>query len=208
MAVSQPISTDKLNNPDHSALHRIIAADVSAPTESISVNAAGNTTLAGKSTGAGFAVANANDHLTCPTVANASPSTADIKVNTTNGVIEWYDGATWQSADCPKHIYIDVAAQAGGNLNLSDVTNWNTSKALIKYITIVTVSIDWDLTLYEADDFTTKPFQVVANQNSNATIYLDYPYQDQDATGEVHIKYTDNVGADTADIYILGVKMR
>ena len=41
MAVAQPVSTDYLNSPDHSALHRIIAADTSAPTESISVDSNG-----------------------------------------------------------------------------------------------------------------------------------------------------------------------
>jgi len=41
MAISQPTATDPLSSPDHSALHRIIASDVSAPVESITVDASG-----------------------------------------------------------------------------------------------------------------------------------------------------------------------
>jgi len=42
MAIAQPISTDPLNSPDHSALHRIIAADVAAPAQSLTIPASGN----------------------------------------------------------------------------------------------------------------------------------------------------------------------
>ena len=45
MAVEQPAAGDKLNSPDHSLLHRIIATDASADTESISVNASSVSTI-------------------------------------------------------------------------------------------------------------------------------------------------------------------
>ena len=45
MSIAQPASSDFLNSPDHSLLHRIIAADVAAPVESIAVDSTGKTTL-------------------------------------------------------------------------------------------------------------------------------------------------------------------
>jgi len=42
MATPQPISTDPLNSPDHSLLHRQIAADTSAPVKSIEIGSSGN----------------------------------------------------------------------------------------------------------------------------------------------------------------------
>lgn len=45
MAIAQPLGTDKLNSPDHAALHRIIAADVTAPVESIQVDSSGKVTM-------------------------------------------------------------------------------------------------------------------------------------------------------------------
>jgi len=42
MATQQPIGTDKLNSPDHSLSHRVIANDNAAPVESIVVDASGN----------------------------------------------------------------------------------------------------------------------------------------------------------------------
>src|SRR3972149_3307051 len=38
MAIAQPLSTDFLNSPDHSVLHRIIAADTDATVKSIQVS--------------------------------------------------------------------------------------------------------------------------------------------------------------------------
>ena len=45
MAISQPISTDPLNAPDHSLSHRVIANDSAAPNQSIVVDSSGTTTL-------------------------------------------------------------------------------------------------------------------------------------------------------------------
>jgi hypothetical protein len=42
MAISQPITTDKLNSPDHSLMHRQIATDPSAAVKSMCVDSAGN----------------------------------------------------------------------------------------------------------------------------------------------------------------------
>ena len=42
MAIKQPISSDPLNNPDHSLSHRVFANDEAAPAQSIVVNSYGN----------------------------------------------------------------------------------------------------------------------------------------------------------------------
>jgi len=41
MPIAQPLSTDPLSAPDHSALHRIIAADPTGPAKTIQVDSAG-----------------------------------------------------------------------------------------------------------------------------------------------------------------------
>jgi hypothetical protein len=45
MPIAQPISTDPLSAPDHSALHRIIAADPTGPAKTIQVDSAGVSTI-------------------------------------------------------------------------------------------------------------------------------------------------------------------
>ena len=42
MAISQPQANDFLSSPDHSALHRIIAADLGAGVKALIVDASGN----------------------------------------------------------------------------------------------------------------------------------------------------------------------
>jgi len=42
MALSQPVSGDKLNFISHSLLHRVVAVDVDAPVKSLNVDSSGN----------------------------------------------------------------------------------------------------------------------------------------------------------------------
>lgn len=111
-----------------------------------------------------------------------------------------------------EYIYIKATSQSEGNLDLSDGTNWNTSKSIIRSIRLDTSSTDWDLVLYPDDDFDelgTFPSQtLVKGASGNKTILLDLSYSDEDGTDEVHLKYTDNSGTNTADIYIIGVRGR
>ena len=44
--IKQPISTDKLNSPDHSLSHRVFANDDAAPAQSVVVNSDGSITMA------------------------------------------------------------------------------------------------------------------------------------------------------------------
>jgi hypothetical protein len=47
MAIAQPASTDKLNSPSHSKLHKIIAADVDASDQALIVDSANKVTTTG-----------------------------------------------------------------------------------------------------------------------------------------------------------------
>jgi hypothetical protein len=117
---------------------------------------------------------------------------------------------TLKNIGCPVYLYIKATGQAEGDLHLSDGTNWNVSKALIKTIRVITSSTDWDLYLlqndnsFATDDAVIPKLQIMEAGNGNAVIQLDYPYHDEDASGEVHLYYLDNSGANTATIIILG----
>lgn len=111
-----------------------------------------------------------------------------------------------------EYIYIKATAQSEGDLHLS-AESWAVSKALIKFIRVVTASTDWDLYLlqndngYAADDANIPKLQIMEAGNGNAVIMLNLAYEDEDASGEVHLYYVDNSGANTADIYVVGASM-
>ena len=112
-----------------------------------------------------------------------------------------------------RYIFIKATAQSEGDLHLSDGTNWSTSKALIASILVITSSTDWDLYIlqndngYAVDDANIPKLQIMEAGNGNASIQLDLPYEDEDDSGEVHLYYVDNSGANTADIYIIGLAL-
>jgi hypothetical protein len=113
----------------------------------------------------------------------------------------------------PMYIFIKSTGESEGDIHLSDVTNWNVSLALIKEIKIATSSTDWDLYILQNDNgYATNDANIPAqllNTGGNGTesIVLDYPYEDEDASNEVHLYWLDNSGANTADIYILGYEL-
>jgi hypothetical protein len=117
---------------------------------------------------------------------------------------------TLQELGSPTYKYIKATSQSEGDVHLSDGTNWNVSKALIKMVRVVTSSTDWDLYILQndnghvADDGNIPEMQIMAGANGNANIYLDLPYEDEDASNEVHFFFDDVAGSDTADIYVLG----
>ena len=120
---------------------------------------------------------------------------------------------TLKSIGCPVYHYIKATGQAEGDLHLSDGTNWNVRKSIIKYIRVVTSSTDWDLYIlqndngYATDDANIPKLQIMEGRSGNAYIYLDHAYEDEDASGEVHLYYLDNSGANTADIYVVGTEL-
>ena len=103
---------------------------------------------------------------------------------------------------------------AATDIHLSDGTNWNTSKALIKSVRVVTSSTDWDLYLlqndngYSTDDATIPMLQIMDSGDGDDIIWMDLAYQDEDASGEVHVYFVDNSGSNTFDIYVQGFKLR
>lgn len=140
-------------------------------------------------------------------------ASGDIRYNTSNIALEYYDGVSWHDAGSPKYIYIKALTQSEGDLHLS-ATTWNTSKALISVIKVVTSSTDWDLYIlqndngFTVDDANIPKMQIMANGNGNAEIFVNLPYEDEDNTKEVHLYYLDNSGANTADFYIIGYQLR
>lgn len=156
-------------------------------------------------------------HVSDVTVTNASNIvilTSDITSNDSDILVLQSDLAVLAAEpDCPVYKYIIALAQAPGDLHLSDGTNWNISKALLKTIRVVTSSTNWDLWLlqndngYATDDATMPAVKIIGNCNAEANISLDHPYEDEDATGELHLYYVDNSGANTADIYITAYEL-
>jgi len=116
--------------------------------------------------------------------------------------------------DCPEYKYIKALAQSEGNIHLSDATNWNTSLALIKAIHVTTLSTDWDGWIlrndngYLADDANIPALQIMDNGNGNYAIEFDLPYEDEDASDEVHLYLIDNSGSATFDVFVLGYGLK
>lgn len=72
MAIQQPVSSDKLNSPDHSLSHRVFANDNAAPEQSVVVNASGQTLV--------------GSDLIIPKTSGVG-----IKVDTTSPTYPWHD---------------------------------------------------------------------------------------------------------------------
>ena len=115
--------------------------------------------------------------------------------------------------DCPNYKYLKATGQSEGDLHLSDGTNWAISKALILLIRVLTSSTDWDLYLlqndngFAANDANIPMLKIMADGDGNANIRVNYPYEDEDASDEVHLYYIDNSGTNTADIYVIGYEL-
>ena len=109
--------------------------------------------------------------------------------------------------------FIKATGQSEGDLHLSDSTNWGISKAHISTVIVETSSTDWDLWLlqndngYSTDDANIGKRQLYDAGNGNLEIDVDSDYEDEDASGEVHLYWVDNSGSNTADIYIIGYEL-
>jgi hypothetical protein len=115
--------------------------------------------------------------------------------------------------NCPVYTFITSAAQDEGDLHLSGAS-WGISKALVKQIKIETSSIDWDLWIlqndngYVADDATTPAIKLMEGGNGDEVVSIDHPYEDEDASSEVHLYISDNIGSDTFDVWVRGYELR
>lgn len=99
-------------------------------------------------------------------------------------------------------VNVSAIAVAEGNNSLTGFTD----KALIKRIKITSNSVNWTLTLYSKDDYASDPLVVMKNRVGNWGVSLDLPYEDKDASTELHCNFTDHNGANTYDIAVWGVK--
>jgi hypothetical protein len=109
------------------------------------------------------------------------------------------------NADCPKYDEAIETGVAEGTNHISLGAN----KVLIKWIHITTASLSWDLTIYSDTGVSAHAFQIVNDRSGNYSIYLDYPYKDEESSGtELHYVFTDNLGSETHDIRVLSMEMR
>ena len=119
---------------------------------------------------------------------------------------------TLKQLGCPTYKYIKAATQSEGDLHLSGAT-WAVSKALIQMVRVVTSSTNWDLYIlqndnsYATDDANIPKLKIAGSISGNANIMLNTPYEDEDASSEVHLYWTSASGVDTADFYILGFEL-
>jgi len=141
----------------------------------------------------------------------AKNGAGSIRYNSTNVALEYSDGTNWHDAGSPRFIYIKALTQAEGNLTLSD-TNWAVDKAMIEWIRVTTTSTDWDLDIYPDANFDElglfPSLKLVKNRNGSYMVNLHYPYIDTTSLQKVYLKFTDNAGMATADIYLLGYELR
>jgi len=94
--------------------------------------------------------------------------------------------------------YIKATSLSPGDVHISDATNWNTDKAEINQVRVITTSVDWDLWIlqndngYATDDATIPASQIMGNGNGNLTLESDFDYEDEDGSKEVHFYIVDN----------------
>jgi hypothetical protein len=101
--------------------------------------------------------------------------------------------------------------KTAGELNLTD-TNWAISKAWLKRLTITLASgtsTDYTVEIYEKDTFlVANRIYSLANNSGALDVILDYLYEDQDATNEIHFKIIDNdSGGAVFNIEIRGIEL-
>ena len=130
-----------------------------------------------------------------------------MRYNSVDLVPEFWNGSSWQSADCPKYLEYLAATISASSYNL---TGLDGSKILLKWILIscTSQSMNWDAILYSKDDFISDPFQIVNDRQGDMSVLLDYPYYDKDNTSELHIKLVLNSGSGTFTVKVLAMKMR
>lgn len=156
-----------------------------------------------------------SDRLSVP-VDVAGIAARDVRWNSAAEALEYFDGSAWHDSGSPKYILLKATGQSAGDMHLSAST-WATSKALIETLRVVTTSEDWDLCLLQndnghvADDANVPELLVVEQGNGDAVVQLRQPYEDEDASNEVHLYVANNdTGHPSAtfDFYIAGSKLR
>lgn len=113
----------------------------------------------------------------------------------------------------PEYINLQATGLAEGDRHLTGPGQWDTSKMIVKEIRIWTASIDWELWILQndnglgMDNATVSAVQLMGAGNGNELIFVDRPYQDEDATNEIHLTFLDNAGSDTFDVSVVGTEL-
>lgn len=102
--------------------------------------------------------------------------------------------------DGPDYILCQGTGIAEGNHDIIGLPD----QVLIKFVKIITVSTNWNLTLYSKDDYVSGKQVLGWHRDRRAIFQVDYPYQDEDSSGELHFNFIDNIGAATFDIEVRG----
>ena len=115
---------------------------------------------------------------------------------------------TLKQLGCPTYKKLIATGQSAGSLNLT-YASWGISKAWLKRLVVTLesgTSTDFDIEIYEKDTFLSanKIYSLEAN-DGNLDVILDYIYEDQDATDELHIKITDSDGTGSP---VFGIELR
>lgn len=156
----------------------------------------------------GFGISNLSsleitDSLTIPSDATATGA-GDLRYNTTEVALEYYDGSSWHDAGSPLLISVSGSTLSPGNHSIAGLKN----RYLIKTISIQTNSTDWDLTLYSRDDYVTGSVPILRTRSGDIIACLDMPYIDADSTSEIHYNFTNNSGIETYNIQIQATSLR
>ncbi len=144
-----------------------------------------------------------DEQLTVPR-DQAGVTGGDVRYNTSDVALEYYDGAAWHDAGSPALVSAAESTVAEGNNSLTSLKD----KYLVKSIEITTSSTDWTMVVYSKDDYASDPITVLKGRSGSLVYYWDYPYEDKDSTSEFHYNFTDDSGANTHNIELLGSSLR
>lgn len=114
----------------------------------------------------------------------------------------------------PMYVHLVSAASAEGDIHLSNATDWNVDKAVIKMVRVETVSSNWDLYIlqngngFAANNAAIPALQLMRKGKGVEDIIIDLAYEDEDASQSVHLYFIDNTGSATAVFYIAGFKVQ
>ena len=100
-----------------------------------------------------------------------------------------------------------------GDQYIQGPAQWNTSKAIIKDVTVVTAASNWDLWLLQnnsgliADDAVIPALKIMEGGNGNETITIDRAFQDENSTNRINLHFRDNIGSNSFSIHVTGSEL-
>lgn len=146
MAISQPASGDKLNSPDHSLMHRQIATDPAATTESFVIDASGHASGVAVGTGAYQLIA-LDSAAKLPAVDGSQLTGvgggARVAIYATAGSTQW----TSPVAVTTVYLTMIGGGGGGGSGNANRGGGGAGGNALIKYAVTITGTTAYDIVI-------------------------------------------------------------